>query len=869
MSTLLSGTCPYCPAKLTYEEGADSVLCNFCDQLIPISELLKTKKKNGRSASADGSGFAAFTGFDNPESGVVFLENFFDTYDWETYKQLPEIEIPEIDEVIGNNKIKNGAVPETWYLDFMGLYVPVSKKFEALSDCEKVIIEKFNPVDPTEIFSAFDTYKSIASTLIEKEESILKSLNSAIKYAERFSLNAESLAEMRKNSSEIAKKFSTITTRTVETKNGSKTVVIDKIEGLKAYEVAKTTYATKSVNDYAAKGIDAPGTYKKALEEYNANNIPAALYLFEAIRNYSDSALYISKLNQYFSFFSEVYRFAGQHFIYKKSASDRALELKDAKNNNRENIESALLPTAISLYRVVDGVPEEVPTITGIRQVITCYGTKLFFFKTGQGIACYDIATGVETIIDKGDEILYQNDEGNFVCGFSGHAPTFYVRKRFAEPIKGCGGKQKGVKLNDLNPFSLLLIDMSTSACTVVVKEMTDIKLRKDDKIFFDYAYLVGGSKGCLGIGKKESECKFRLMVCDIAKGTVDSVLDDDCDICAVSGDKVVYTLWKDNDLNEDLHVYDMENGTDVLIEKNIYEFFRIIDDKIYYTIGNAQFQPLVRANFDGSEREQVMMNIRKIELIRGGWFYATKGKGFNSILIKTRIDGKDTKLICSGIDHVIRFEGNYIYYSDMFGNLRVVRIDGKDDRLIAEKVDKIFPSDEGLYYCRNEYVDDHSTNYSLYYMDKEGKNIRKIVFDVDQVKNDDITNNIYFSRTENVRFRAFKPGKENKAFYQFFNITKYFYISKEANSEPVLFLTLGLPKNEMKQGCFGKSKLDLVYVPDPIVHSYKNRGYSDREIMESEGTGTPVKDSASTPGWAKGLSETAKSGGCGCAPAN
>ena len=137
MSTFLTGSCPNCGSKLSYDANDATVTCYACDSVIRISEV-SASGNCGAPATANVN-FAAFTGFDNPESGVVFLENFFETYDWDAYKQLPEITIPEIAEVIGNNKIKNGAVPETWYLDFMGLYVPVSKKFEALNDCEKTI----------------------------------------------------------------------------------------------------------------------------------------------------------------------------------------------------------------------------------------------------------------------------------------------------------------------------------------------------------------------------------------------------------------------------------------------------------------------------------------------------------------------------------------------------------------------------------------------------------------------------------------------------------------------------------------------------------------------------------------------------------
>ena len=421
--------------------------------------------------------------------------------------------------------------------------------------------------------------------------------------------------------------------------------------------------------------------------------------------------------------------------------------------------------------------------------------------------------------------------------------------------------------------YTLLLVDMSNCTCRIVVNEMVEIKLRRDDKVFYSFAYKVEKAKSFLGClnKQKEEKPKSKLMVCDISKGTCTQVLDDDCDICDVKGDLIFYTLWKNNDLNEDLHVYNMETGVDQTIEKNIYEFFRIIDDKIYYTIGNAEFNPLVRANFDGSEREQIMRNVTKIEMIRGGWFYVTKGWGVNSVLVKIRADGRDARVLCRSLKNVVRFEGNYIFYTDYDNDLRQVRLDGAGDRLIAEKVDTVFPAEDGLYYCRSELVDTRATNLSLYHMDKDGKNIRKIVFNVDKVQNDPVSNSIYYSKKENIRFKVYKPGKEDKAHYEFLNITKFYSFKKaeagEPAGEPVLYLTLGLPEHEKKKGCLAKFKKDNIYVEAPIVHSYKTRGLSDEEIMAEEEGNIPVGANSNLPAWlapfVKKPAATAKPQGC------
>lgn len=858
MGELLTGLCPNCGSKLTYKANDSTVMCFACDSSIEVSEFSKESKNNFGSAMGS---FAAFMGFDNPDSGVVFLENFFETYDWDTYQHTPELLIPEITEVIGNNKVKNGSIPETWYLDFMGLYVPVFKKFEALDMFSNEIREKFNPFDNTDALSAFDQYRSIATTLLREKESILKSLSVAIGFAERFALDGAKLSEMKSGITVLRNVYKIIATKQITNRDGYPvTVVIDSIETHPAYESAKKDFAERNRKKYLASGINADSVYSSAIAAYNAGKKVEALSLFESIREYSDSAIYIKEINQYFSFFGEMYRFAGKHFIYKREVFNAdTLDVNNAskKKNNAGDVIAEVYATDLSLYEVVNGVPAKEPIVKGIAQVIECYGSKIFYFKAGKGIACCDIIKKTETIIDKGLPEQYRDARGKYfdVC-VADHAPIFAVKKLYKEEEKtGCLKSPKKPDVEKLNPYTIVTIDMEKCTATTLVPEMLDAKIADGDKIFYTLAYKEKTSKsvagGCLATKKEEKICT-RLMVCDIAQGTVTKVLDEDCEIHEVYENRIVYTLWVPNDYNEDLHVYNIDTGEDILIEKNIREFACIINDMLYYTIGNAEFEPLVRNNFEGTQREQVMLNIKKIERVRAGWFYVTKGYGYNKALVKIRIDGKVRIPICTAIKDIVLFEGNYIYYTDAFNCLRVVRVDGKENRIIAEKVSTVFPAKDGLYYCREEKVGDRESALSLYMMDRNGMNIRKIVFNVDKVQNDDIDNSIYYSKAENVRFKVYKPGKESKALYQFFKLTKFYKFKKasafEGASDPELILTLGLPKQEVATGCFAKFKKNFIFEEAPIIHSYKNRGMSDREIMEKEEEESINTPSAFTP---------------------
>lgn len=882
MSELLTGLCPNCNSKLTYRSGERTVMCYACDSSVEVSELSGSTQGSGAAVSA----VVAFGGFDNPESGIVFLENFFETYDWDSYQHSSDLQIPEIAEVIGNNKVKNGAVAETWYLDFMGLYVPVSKKFDALTLFENEICDKFNPQDPTEIFAAFDYYRAIATTLLAEKENIFKSIRSAVKFAERFGLASDRLDEMKTALTKLDRQFDSIATKNVvRAKDGASfNVVVDKIELLPAYVAARNEYSLKKKAEYSERGIDAESVYQRAVSEFELGNKSAAVSLFESIREYSDCAIYIKKLNQYFNFHDQMYRFGGKHFIYKEEDyTAEALNVKKLTKRTAQKMEaSGQGPvSALSLYEVVNGVPAENPTVKGIDQVITCYGSEFYYFKNGKGIACYDLRTGNETIIDTGKSEQYSDDDGNFFkVELANHAPIFAVKKKYmkVEPT-GCFGtvKSSSPVENELNPYTIVLVDMASHTTKVAVGEMVDIKMRKDDKIFYTYAYKKetvsrGCVRGCFG-KEEEEKPKTSLMVCDIDNGNISKILDEDCEIHAVKDDLIIYTLWKPNDLNEDLHVYNMTNGCDTVIEKNIYEFFGIIDGRIYYTIGNKEFRPLVRNSFNGLEREQVMLNVERIEAVRAGWFYVRKGKGYNTALVKVRADGKERFPICTAVKKVHRFDGNYVYYEDQFDCMRVVRIDGKENRVLARKVTKVFPTFDGLYYCRKEAVGDREDALSLYKMDKNGLNIKKIVFNVDKVQNDDTAGAMYFSKEEEVRFKVYKNGDEKNAHYEFFNLTRFYSFKKataeEEATDPELILTLGLPEKESATGCFSSSKNDTVYVEDPIVHSYKNRGLSDAEIMAEEEEETPETDlPAWVPDSVRGCFRSGK-GGClkGCAP--
>ena len=114
MSEIFTGHCPYCGLKLEYDKKDQTISCPACDSSVDVSQLGGGKAFGASAIGGGVSALAMATGFDNPESGVVFLENFFETYDWSEYKESEELELKAISEAEKNAE-RRTITPITMY----------------------------------------------------------------------------------------------------------------------------------------------------------------------------------------------------------------------------------------------------------------------------------------------------------------------------------------------------------------------------------------------------------------------------------------------------------------------------------------------------------------------------------------------------------------------------------------------------------------------------------------------------------------------------------------------------------------------------------------------------------------------------------
>ena len=885
MSTM-SNLCPNCGSQLVFDDKDSSVVCFACDSTINVADLVS--KKNAPSSSvAGGAAMPMIIGFDNPESGVVFVENFFDNYDWDDYQFTPEIDVEELEEVVHNNKLKNGAVPTAWYLDYKALAIPVRKKIEGLQKLAEAVGVAYSPNDNTEALAAYDSYCTVCNALLCNKEDIFKRLENAIKYATKFSLEKERLSEMETDCKELKALF-------------DKEVICTKdVSEVPSYAAAAAANDKQKRDELLALGIDADAVYEKAVASYNANqNKKEALALFESISGYKDSFKYIFLINQYFVFNDEMYRFCGKHFVFKEEVKEQTLNMKNAGKKNAPAQETSTVKT-IALHEVVNGLPAEKPLVKGIAQMISCYGSRIYYFKDKQGVCSFDIYDQTETVVNAGKIKDYLCNKA-YVYDVIDGGKKFYIQRLPSkdDPASpsGCGGSAKQAKAaasapaqaapTNNNLYTLVVIDMVNNSSKTLVSGYAEIVKTDETHIYYKWEKDVetvvkpASGSGCSATpGKTVKSRETTISVCDVKNGFNKPLFDDEHLIKYVNGDTVIYTKLQPNDLNQNLYSYSLATGKSTLIEANVYEYFKVIDNKVYYLVGNEDYCPLVRNSLDGQAREEIMRNVEKIVNTIGNWLYIKKGYSgsYNSTLVKMRADGKKSVVLCTQFKRIARFYGNLLYYVDIYNTLRSVRIDGKKNKAIAENVGGVFPTENYLYYTRQEYVGEKAQAYSLYKMDKDGRNVRKIVFDIAAYRNDSLSDSLYFKRNEETVFKCYAPGKESEATFNTFVLGKFYELNKETE-EVKHVLTLNYPTaKSVPTGCGGgKTAPDKIYeeVGPKLAFIKKQKAIEAANESDNQSTNAPAATGCGAPAANKPAATNkapaaASTQGCGCgAPA-
>lgn len=466
---------------------------------------------------------------------------------------------------------------------------------------------------------------------------------------------------------------------------------------------------TEIVQRLAQNGIDADAEYRKAVTYINENNYLYALSSLYTLEGYLDSEQLIDKINNYFVL-SNVLENGGNLFYYK--ADNKA--------------------STYSLYPTTGKNIDEKPIIRDISQILTNCANVLYYLDFSGKLRAYDLTARKKIKIDKSpvflDEIVHSRKKDGKMYLYS--------------------GSENSMTLHELNLLTGKIRELRDNIDEIV--SFTDSKLA-----FFQSTTDNDSSSG------KE----YKTIVFDVVSGKETVVSHTKVTVCGYLDSSVVYMSCNPNNYNLNLYIKNLDNGSERLLEKNVYGFCKIINGKIYYYVGSSRNQELVSINPDGTSRSELSLCIKNILFCKGGWIYFERGNKYNTVLCRSKLDGTDRQVIATEIDSYIDITGGYLYYKDTADNLCRVLMDGAGYQLLQHKVYTVLNiSENGICYTAydDSITDESETGgekyhsvLSVYYTDCDGGNFRKLVYDIDTATKFD-ERNIYYTT----------PAKDNKKYF-------------------------------------------------------------------------------------------------------
>ena len=783
--------CPNCGNKIAFSEDQKTVHCECCDSDFSVGEILATKSYGNNAELAVNS-------IDTSESGLAYLDSVFETMDWDDFiLNNPSLTVPTMDAVVNKIKIKFSNSADAWLFEFKSWIIPVNKRIEKLaeiiSDIEKLYGEKDKD---DEIHGLFDSYKFVVKKLVSCKNNIYKQLEVDLNFMKKFKLNNLTLAS-------CTKEFNTLKEK------------LDKLNEVKYYHdlpEIRSLVESKEKNkvlELLKKGIDANKVYHDAVENYLKGNKKMAFDMFKKISGFRDADYYLKKLNTFYIVDSTLLECGGCIYVYQK-----------AKNNGKEEgakkkkgaVSNLLSNSGKGIYKIVDGIVQAEPIAKQIQTIIGLYADKLYYLSTENKIEYFDIqALTITTLFDLKDCTLEKEN----AIRFDKAAKLVFLGPN-AESPKGCSLFKKN-KGKDVKTFSFRVLDFATATITSYADDVLCINENHDGHVFFTKG--VFDNNGNL---ERKEIYHFEVATCALDQPFSREVL-----IYCVCKDYLIYAQWCPNINNMDLYSLNLRTKEKVLLEKNIYECCGYFEGKVYFTVGNFEYQPLYAINPDGTGLKEIVQNCDEIERAYAGYIYIVSGYGYYTYLYKMKADGSNKTVVCNDFSEIIKIKNGYVYYKDNDDCLHIVRSDGREDRLVVEELEDVYSiTDDKIFFTRREYIgkslgiDKYGS--SLYVMDADGHNTHKVAFNADVFGLLD-ENMLVYSQQEKFQVEVTKMGKRgpvSEPEVRTSDVEVYYGVNVNTLEISRLYIkNAPVFDSNFATGCFGKKKAE--YPPQIVTIEY------------------------------------------------
>ena len=635
-------------------------------------------------------------GIKTSSSALAYIEQFFEEYDWESFAYAQTLSVCEIDELVDSLKSASADDKKTWFACFEAIYVPFVHKIEGCKHILASVIEAYKN-DNLDAYSSFDAYKRITSMIALYKQDIISNLNKIVSYAEKYGASPEELNSLNNNIENIK--------NLVELENYSD---VESIPEVKTFIADKNVKIAKELE---AEGINAENEYFKAKSFIEQENYVEALNVLRTLKGYSDSNVLIKKIDKYYLIF-DVLEIEGKLYYFKKDSETSTL----------------------NLYPTLDGEISKEPIIKNIGQIITNYADILYFLDGNAKLKKFNLSANKE------EKLFKDKFDKKFI----------YVYKRKVYLLANREEREEG------NKYNLVELDLAIGEVRIVLEGINSVLNSNKNMIIYNRKKKLNNTNEYDSVSYETINKIYNVETYDVIElGTKELTIEK------FVGEYMVYTQLAPNKFNRSLYVKNLASDEpEVMIEQNIFEFFDVISDKLFYYIGNSSSRTLININLDGSDRKEWPLYISKVLFEQGGWIYFTRNWEYNSVLCKSRLDGSKFSIIASDIDRFIDIKNGYLYYINYSDTLVKVRMDGSNLQELCEDVEEVLSvKEEKIVFLS---VDDRAriqegeiervkTVKSIYAVDFSGSGKIKLVYNVKSAKEHD-EDTVYYVASKEIK---------------------------------------------------------------------------------------------------------------------
>lgn len=660
--------CKICGAELKVDDPTKPIECVCCTSInIPVS--LNDNSTQTQVNTVSDNTILRIQGQKNPASALAYVENLFEDYDWHSFCYSETLSIPEIDDAINEYKIVSADDVNTWKLDFEVLYTPFVKKVECRNEILKDVVDSYK-VEDLSCYSAFDSYKRLVEKAKRSIKFVAISLEKCLEKIEKYGATEEEISEYKEK--------------------------VSYVRNLTINEVYKSIYDVpeivqiiaerdkKIARKLAESGIDADAEYKKALNYLEAGMRNEALSVFYKLDEYKDSSNRIRELDRC----SVIYPY---------------IEIAGKFYNIRGNY----------LYAVEEGAIKPEPVISGLKKVVSNFGTRVYYFDMEDNLSVYDPSLGKPTKVTK----MSLDMEFSQVDVKRMYFLTTGVYKKF---------------------ISVDLLDGAVNIVLEDVKKIENYFSRRQGAVFI-------------------CETENGHILYNFENGESLNLGDGEIDVVTCTGNHIVYTRNNGSVYNKNLYVKNFKENTDAkCIESNILRYIRTINERLFYAVGNISSSHTICIDIDGSNRREWPISMNKILFRIGEWIYFLRKIGRNVVIGKIKMNGTNLRIIASNVKEYVGFSDGYIYFINDFNSLVRVRPDGKRDvHRVCDNVQTTLSIRESgvIYKTSDDAINSNSVD--SIYLYQSGTGLKKLVYNVTDVhsNNDEgvilYTNREFWKQTE------------------------------------------------------------------------------------------------------------------------